>query len=123
MSRCKISSIIGAITLVFFLFLPFLSSLGQSANVADLLGEVGFDFFFETDVGIGISSLVIIISAVAIIVSGLMGKSTNTVVFSIVGAIATLVLIITVFDFLQFMGSAVWFTLAGFVVNFFVSLG
>ena len=121
MSRGIVCCIVGIATLACFLLLPFMSMLGQDASMIDMFDVAGFEFLLEDETGY--ACIAIMVSAVAIILSGLIGKKAPVMLFSIIGLAATLLIVFSAIDFIDYLGLAIWTALAGFVVSFVTSLG
>ena len=120
MSRGIVCCIVGIATLACFLLLPFMSMFGD-ATMIYLLDSFGFEFLLENE--IGYACIAIMVSAVAIILSGLIGKKALALLFSIIGIAATLLIVFSAIDFIDYLGVGVWAALAGFAVSLITSLG
>lgn len=121
MSRGIVCCIVGIATLACFLLLPFMSMFGEGASMIDMFDIAGFEFLLEDETGY--ACIAIMVSAIAIILSGLLGKKAPALLFSIIGIVATLLIVFSAIDFIDYLGVGVWAALAGFVVSLITSLG
>ena len=124
MQKNVVITIVAVVTLIAYLFLPFMSFMGESVNMLEMITESEGELF-GSDAGIYI--LLTIISAIAIIVGSVLKKNKVGLIFSIVGTIVMLAFLGALgeaagtTEIMELIGMGYWLALIGFIANIVIS--